>query len=255
MDIDLESEALQDLVTELDSYLPLLVGRRDIKPLANDIYEALWYWRDLGQRVLKNDTRVNYPERVRGEYMLLGQLQELLRKESEEQQREFGTMLQSGRQLLGLVEAVKPPKDGHLGFLRIVRDRFRFLQTDFGFSEVDEQPTSIRFSSGEVYLELEHSIQQWSSCEFGPEESELHFSIADLLYLNHDERYKTLPDRLEMNDEAETERWFSFLSDVFKKYGSPILANRVGIFQELAKAQAERDAEFAREMELRYPQG
>jgi hypothetical protein len=150
------------------------------------------------------------------------------------------------------VETVRPPKDGHFGFLRSVRDQFVFLEIDFGFSEVNHQSTSIRFSSGSVYMELNHDFQPWSSCEFGPEASEAHFWIQDLLYLNQDERYKTLPERLELDTEAETESWITFMADIFKRYGSPVLSNRPGIFEELTKAQAARDAAFVREMELKY---
>jgi hypothetical protein len=55
-----------------------------------------------------------------------------------------------------------------------------------------------------------------------------------------------------MNTEAEVEDWFGFLAEIFKKYGSPVLANNGDIFRRLADAQAERDAVYGREMELKY---
>ena len=67
---------------------------------------------------------------------------------------EYGPQLNTGGEILEIVGAVQPPSDGHLGFLRVIRQYFRFLQTDYGFAITDEQPTSMRFSSGAVYVEL-----------------------------------------------------------------------------------------------------
>jgi hypothetical protein len=249
----LANQSLQDHVIELESYLPRLKERRTTDALVNDCYEAADDWRHLARRVLENDTRVNYPERVRGEYQLLAKLQEILRNRPVEDRREYGPLLTTGGELLKIVGQVEPPKDGHLGFLRIVRGLFGFLQTEFEFAVFDEQPTSLRFSSDAVYLELAHSINPSLSCGFGPvTPGEKTFWIDDLLYQNHDERCWTLPDRLEMNTELEVENWFGFLAGVFKQYGSPVLRNDPGIFKALTEAQAERDAVYARMMEQKY---
>ncbi|MGA2834521.1 MAG: hypothetical protein ABSE55_15750 [Terracidiphilus sp.] len=247
------NESLQALVIELESHLPQLKERRAKNALANDCYEAADDWRHLGRRVLENDTRVNYPERVRGEYELLAQLREILQNKPVGDRLEYEQLLNTGEELLKIVGEVQPPKDGHLGFLRIVRSLFEFLQTEFDFSVVGEGPTCLRFSSGAVYLELKHSIDPWMSCGFGPEpEDSKTFWIHDLLYLNHDERYRVLPDRLEMNTELEIEDWFGFLASVFKQYGFPILRNSPEIFKALTEAQAERDAAYVHEMDLKY---
>ncbi|MGB6193742.1 MAG: hypothetical protein WBF42_14840, partial [Terracidiphilus sp.] len=163
------SERLEHLVRELESYLPLLVDRRTTDPLANDCYEAADDWRHLGQRLLQSDTRVNYRERARGERILLEQLREVLSSKGSDAQQEYGRLIQAGAELIEIAAAVPPLPDGHLGFLRIAREHFEFLCADFGFSIVSEQPTSIRFSSGKVYLELAHSVDLSLSCAFGPE--------------------------------------------------------------------------------------
>jgi hypothetical protein len=244
---------LQALVIELESYQPSLKPNRATIPIANDCYEAADDWRHLGRRVLENDTRVNYPERARGERMLLAELQKIVEGKSLDEQRKYAPVLRAGGELIEIVGSVQPPTDGHLGFLRIVRALFSFLRADFHFNEMGTEPTSIRFSSGAVYLELGLAMDPWMSCSFGIESQKPHnFWIHDLLYLNHDERYRTLPERLMLNSEAEIEKWFGFLAEVFRQYGSPVLENRPGAFDALTAAQAERDAAYAREMELKY---
>lgn len=247
--------SLQELIEDLEAYLPKLAGLRKTSPIANDMYEAADDWRHLGRRALENDTRVNYPQRARGEYIFLGRLREFLNTKTKTEQEAYEPLLQTGGALLAIVGEIQPPKDGHLGFLRFVREQFAFLTNQFGFFESACEPTSIRFSSGSVYVELSHSVNPWLSCQFGPDRQQPDghcFGIHDLLYVNHDDRYKSLPERLELMSEAETENWFSFLADIFKQYGRPVLSNEPGAFPLLAGAQAERDAAFVRAMELKH---
>lgn len=247
------SASLRAVVEELDASLPGFAGRRNADPLANDCYEAAWYWRDLGRWVLEGNTRVNYPERAKGEFMLLAKLREYLAKRPLQEQGEFCRVLDAGEQLLNIVAAVQPPKEGHLGFLRIVREQFGFVESEFGFKVAQEEPTELRFSSGSVYVELSHSVNPWLSCSFGPDVPDApSFWIHDLLYLHGDEHYKTLPERMELNSEQETAAWFGFVAECLRTYGDAILSNGADVFQQLADAQSKRDNELAREMEMKY---
>jgi hypothetical protein len=248
---------LEALVIELESYLPSLEANRATIAFANDCYEAAYDWCSLGRRAIEADTRVNYPELARGERMLLARLYNLHAGKPIDEQRIYASVLRAGSKLVEIVSAVQPPPDGHLNFLRIVRGLFSFLQTDFPFKESETQPGSIQFSSGVVYLELDGLDQApWMSCSFGLESPKPHnFWIHDLLYLNHDERYLRLPERLDLKSEAEIEEWFSFLAGIFKQYGAPVFENRPGTFDALIEAQSERDAAYACEMELKYGTG
>jgi len=247
------SESLQNAVSEFEAQLPQLERQRASDAFVNDLYEAAAYWCDLGRWVLQKNTKVNYPERVRGELELLTKLESILRGKPSEAQLKYGPLLSTGGEILRMVEGVQPPKDGHLGFLRIVRECFQFLQTDFSFSVTKEQPTSLEFSSGAVYLELECSRDPWMSCLFGPESAERkHFSIQDLLFLHGDQRYRTLPEKLTMSTESEVEDWFRFVAGIFRQYGSEALSNQPGIFDSLAQAQTQRDAEFVAFMNEKY---
>src|SRR5215472_11500796 len=135
---------LNTLVEEIDGLLPRFAARRGVDPLANDCYEAAWYWRDLGRWVLEGNTRVNYPKVANSEFTLLARLREFLAKKPPEEREEFSRVLDAGEELLKIVSGVQPPKDGHLGFLRMVREEFGFIESDFGFKVVQEEPTQIR---------------------------------------------------------------------------------------------------------------
>jgi hypothetical protein len=179
-------------------------------------------------------------------------LREFLAKRPPHEQDEFRRVLDAGEDLLKIVATVHPTKDGHLGFLRIAREQFGFLN-ELGFKVVNEEPTQIRFSSGSIYLELSHSVNPWLSCSFGPDVPDTHsYWIQDLLYMCGDERYRSLPERLDLNTGQTTMEWFSFIADCFREYGRPILSNDETALKQIATAQAKRDGEYAREMELKY---
>src|SRR5271166_3626541 len=119
-------ESLQNAVSELEAHLPQLENERASDAFVNDLYEAASYWCELGRWVLQKNTKVNYPERVRGERELLTKLEALLRVKPAEVQVKYGPLLSTGGEILQIVEGVQPPKDGHLGFLRTARESFRF---------------------------------------------------------------------------------------------------------------------------------
>jgi hypothetical protein len=247
------STSLENAVSELEAHLPQLEKQRASDGFVNDLYEAAFYWCELGRWVLQKNTKVNYPERVRGERELLTKLESILRGKPSEAQLTYGPLLSTGGKILQIVEGEQPAKDGYLGFLRTVRECFQFLRSDFGFSVTDEQPTSLEFSSGAVYMELDCAHNPWMSCLFGPESAERkHFSIQDLLFLHGDQRYRTLPEKLTMNTEGEVEDWFRFVAGIFRQYGSEVLSNQPGIFDRLMQAQTQRDAEFVAFMNEKY---
>ncbi|HLJ29457.1 MAG TPA: hypothetical protein VKY85_22300 [Candidatus Angelobacter sp.] len=243
------TQSLGKLVSQLEFYLSELESQRSLGTFANDVFEATDDLLHLGRYILAGNTRVNYPARIHQERELWRQLTDLLRKRSPEDQQRYAAIFGMAEQTLRFAETFQPAKDGHLGILRIIRKHFGFLQTDYGFAIVKEEPIGIRFSSGEVFLELEWAKKHNSSCSFGAESSaEQPFWIDDLLFMYGDVRYGTLPADLALHTEADVERWFTFLAGVFKQYGRDVLSNQPGIFDKLAKAQAERDREYVQKM-------
>lgn len=237
-------------IDRLKSYLDKLGPRRSSDPLANDIYEEADDLRSFAQLILRGDTRVNYPARVLQERECIRRLEEFWSSRAPEELRRYAPVFEVAREILEAADAIQLPKDGHLGVLRIIRENFTFLETDYGFSVTSKTPTEARLSSGAVYLELGWGTTPDLSCSFGLEsEPHKHFWIDDLLYLYGDQRYRTLPRDLHLDSENEVKNWIEFLAGVWRKYGHDVLANHPGTFDRLAQAQKRRDEEYTREMD------
>ena len=247
------TESLRKAVPELETHLPELKRQGRADGLLHDLYEAAEYCCQLGRWVLEGNTRVNYPDRARGQLKFLTELKDALQNRPAAVQSRYTPIIEATERILRFVEKVQPPKDGHLGVLRVIRELFQFLQTEYSFAIIDTQPTGIRFSSGTVYLRLECIESLTLSCSFGPEAlPQQVFWINDLLFMNEDPTYRTLPAELSLDTEEKVENWFAFLAGVFKQYGDPVLSNQPGIFSRLAKAQSERDAEYVQEMNRKF---
>jgi hypothetical protein len=243
---------LREKVRTLDLQLAELEKQRSTDSFANDVYEAVWYCRDLSNWVLENNAKVNFPARAREELRFLRDLRKTLTKKSSEEQERYAPVFETAEEVLNVVETRQPPKDGYLGILRVIRERFGFLQTDYGFVISKEEPIGAQLSSGHVYIQLEWARNYHSSCSFGPEfEPEQSFSIDDLLFMYHDQRYLALPEELLLITESDVDHWFAFVADIFKQYGLDMLCSRPGIFDTLSKAQAQRNQQYIEKMKRR----
>jgi hypothetical protein len=251
----IELNMLREQINALGQHIPDLERQRNETPFANDVFEAASYWLDLGTDILEGNTKVDYPVVSRSEIQLMEKLQAILSGMSVKDKERYAAIFQFGEKILRYAEAIQLPPDGHLGVLRVIREQFQFLQTEFQFAVSDEIPTGLRFSSSAVYVDLRYAKNPYLSCKFGPlSPTKQVFWIDDLLYMYGDQRYKTLPDTLVLNTKYEIESWFSFLASIFKQYGRAVLSNRPGIFERLAKAQAQRDQEYTQEMDRQHGQ-
>jgi hypothetical protein len=251
------TQSLQELVSAWESYLPELEHQRYLSGFANDLFEAADDLRHLGSYILEGNTRVDYPARVHQERQLWKTLADLLRNRPAEDQLRYAKMFGEAEQILQFAKTIQPPRDGHLGVLRAIRQQFGFLEMDYGFRVTDESAVGLRFSSGAVYVQLQWAKKySSSSCWFGPQSDAKHsFWIEDLLFMYGDGRYRTLPEDLGLDTENDVQRWFTFLAGIFKQYGHDVLTNRPGVFEELAKAQGQRGHEYTQEMDRLYGQG
>ena len=48
--------------------------------------------------------------------------------------------------------------------------------------------------------------------------------------MNGDDRYKSLPENLDLNTEEDVDAWIAFLADIFNRYGEPVFRDQPGIF-------------------------
>ena len=135
-----------------------------------------------------------------------------------------------------------------MGVLTAIKTHFLFVQEDFGFSIRNVHPLGLTFTSSQVHLNLAYARAPYLSCSFGPEIVPANdFWVDDLLFMNGDERYKSLPENLDLKTEEDVNTWFSFLAQIFRQYGEPVLRDKPGVFARLSDAQSDRDAELIRE--------
>lgn len=244
---------IADSLAVLESCLPDLKARRTTGPFENDIYEAIDYWCHLGQRALRNDTRVNYPVRAQYESLLLRKLLGTLSARSKQDERQYLPLLERAEEMIRQIEQVPVPPEGHLGVLRTIRNQFAFLFDVYGFKVADEQPSGVRLSSGAVNIEIGWATQ--SSLSFSLGGDGRHFWVEDLLFLHGDGRWRSVPQSIDLSTEADVESWFGFLSSVLRDYGKELLDGQPDAFARLAEAQSRRDAEYAAMMNATGGQG
>jgi hypothetical protein len=242
---------VSEKLTPLESALSELKAARNSGPIQNDLYEAIDYWCSLGRRAVAADTRVNYPARVAGELLLLEKLRGLVSTRPEIERARHSSLLDRAEELLHEVGRVSLPPDGHLGVLKVIRRDFDFLFHEYGFNVVDEQPTEMRLASGAVVIELGWATQ--SSLSFSLSRAERgDFWIEDLLYLYGDQRYRSVPQDIQLNTELEVDEWFRFIASALRQYGDELLRDNPGAFDRLAEAQKQRDAEYVTMMNEKY---
>ena len=242
---------LKENLDVLQTSLSGLKAEREKGPIQNDLYEAVDYWCVLGQRAVAGDTKVNYPARAEGELQLLGRLRGMLCARPESERAPHLYLLDRAEELLHEIADISLSPDGHLKVLKAIRSNFDFLFETYGFTVVDEQPTKMRLESGAVSIELGWATQ--STLSFSLTRSECRdFRIEDILYLFGDERYRSVPQAIQLNTESEVDEWFRFVSSVLLQHGDALLRNEPGAFGRLAEAQAKRDAEYATMMNEKY---
>ncbi len=244
------SASLERLVSDLESHLDYLRHASQANGLAHDVLEAVEHWIYLGRRALERDTLVNFPSCAANELRSLAQLQQAVNRVYPSKQQAYASLFATSAVLLENLKSVLPSDIGHLGVVRAIRREFTYLETDYGLIATNDLPIGARYSSGSVYVHLEYARKPWMSCRFGPEpEGEHFFAIDDLLFLYGDLRYKSLPEDLFLDSERDVDEWFRFLAGIFRKYGTEFLTDAPGIIERLGKAQSQRDAEYAREMD------
>ena len=122
------NEILQEELSIVNKMLPSLQKQRASSPFANDVYEAVAYWRDLGQRAFNGDSRIDYSKRAREEMSVLDRLAKLLRSRPVEDQRRYADVFEVAKGLLSHVEKTATSDEGYLGTVAIIKARFHFYK-------------------------------------------------------------------------------------------------------------------------------
>lgn len=238
------TDELLNIVRPLEKTLAELAQRRNTSSVANDVYESLDDCLRLARHAIENDTRIDYPTRVRGELESLRHLEGCHVLDLQ-----VINILGNIKKALSIVARIEPATGGHLGTLTAIRKHFSFVE-ECGFAIRDLKPTGLIFFSEHVHLDLAYARAPYLSCSFGREGgSDDNFWVDDLLFMHGDERYRSLPRNLQLNTEDEVDAWFCFLGEIFRQYGEPIIKDEPGVFLQLAAAQLTKDAEIIRKSE------
>jgi hypothetical protein len=243
--------SLADSLAVLELSLSDLKAERDLGPLQNDVYEAIDDLCHLGQRAVAKDARVNYPVRAGSDLALFRKLRDIVSARTEKDRDRYLPLLDCAEQLLRQIAQIPIPMDGHLGVLRVIRSYFDFLFDHYGFTITREQPTGMHLACGAVVVELGWATQSSQSFSMSRGDSG-RFWVEDLLYLNRDQRYLSVPQAIQLSNEADVDDWFQFISGALHQYGDELLRDIPGAFDRLAHAQSERDAEYVAKMNAEY---
>jgi hypothetical protein len=241
---------LEENLAALEYRIPELKDCRNAGPLQNDIYEAMDDCCHLGRRAIDNDTRVNYPIRAQSESARLRKVFTFWAAKDQQGLDRYRTLFDTANAMIEQIAGISVAPSGHLGVLDTIQRHFGWVLEQFGFAIEDEQPTGVCLVSGQVRLELGWAAQ--SSLSFALSRDTASFWLEDLLFLHGDSRYKTVPAALDLRTREDVEEWFSFVSDVLRKYGQDLLTGQAEPWSRLADAQSKRDAEYVTLMNTKY---
>lgn len=222
-----------EITARLAAFAAALQPARAESALANDMFEAADDWRDLGQRLSCDADRLDVWARVSQEQALLRRLRAAVAQTAPAVQARYQPILDAGGEIIAAAAAHQRDPDGHLGFLRVIRETFAFLVAR-GFACVATTQISASFSSGQVFVRLECAAEPWASCTVGPEgDVDQRYYLDDLLSLAGDPAWQSLPQKLSLRSQSDVEQWFSYVAHVLRNGASDIMANTPGIFPRL----------------------
>jgi len=236
---------IEELVAVLERYVSALRLGRDRDHCANDLFEAADDALSLARHISNDDRWVDYSGRVAQERDTWRTLAVEFHGMCAGDWQMFAEIREIVNDVLALATARAAEPGGYRGFLKVIQENFKFLETEYAFKLVRSQPTRALYSSGDVDVTLKYANDHASSCMFGPTGSSQVFWLANLLFLFHDSRYDALTPALSLTSERDIQEWFGYAARILRELGNDVLSNCPGIFEKLAHAQAQQDLLFA----------
>ncbi len=237
-------EALRALAAKLEP------GRKD-SGIVNDMFEAADDWKSLG-RLMLEDERRDLRGRIKQEEELFAELRAFY-GDALEQDPDYAGIMELGARLIAAGNQRKIDPDGYLGSMKIVRQTFAFLQTDFGLMPGPEPNDMWDYASDRVCVSLRLPSHYDSECRLKQlSDPDKDFALEDLLFVGGRSVSLALPAGQAIATEADVQAWFTTVADVLQRYGSDVLADRPGAFDRLARASAERERLINEECERLY---
>ena len=224
---------------------------RNDTPLANDMFEAAADWADFGRMQIEKPEEENWDltGRMRQEEELIASLRDYYGKQMYENP-DYATVMEIGAYLIETCKYRKIHPDGWNGILRVLRDTFAFLTSEFGLKSGSDFDGAYEYRSERVGVSLGLPYRIHSSCYVKKiSDPSLSFELEDLLFMGGVSTSLALPPGQEFTTEADVQAWFTTVADILRRHGSDVLADRPGAFERLAQASAERDRLHTEECE------
>jgi hypothetical protein len=214
---------LRALLNELAQSEERLRRVRNEDAVANSLFEAADDLIGLGRLAVDCDTRVDYPRRAAEERDRWKHLASSCRVANADEQQRLERLCDTAGEVLRILGSIQPPAGGHLGFLGVIRGRFGFLSSTYGFVVLDEHPARVELTSGNVRVVVTCSPTALDSFTIRREshQDEL-FWIADVLFLRGDPEYRKL-DELKLDSAGRVNEWFGRLSTILLTSGDSLL--------------------------------
>ncbi len=227
---------------------------RNDQPIINDMFEAADDWRNLGNSLLK-DNGHNLSGRVQQEEELVAALQAFYGK-ALQQDLDYAAVMDLGGQIIAEGKQRKYDPDGYLGSVKIVRETFAFLQSEFGLVPGQELRSLWNYKLDRVCVSLSlPSEYDWSCRVKRLIDQSTSFDLEDLLFMAGRSVSLALPPGQAIASLVDVQAWFTTVADILRQYGSDVLADRPGAFERLAQAEAERERLQNEENERLYGLG
>ncbi len=242
--IEHEVEALAALAAKLR---PL----REDTPLANDMFEAAADWANFGQMQIEKPEEENWDltGRMQQEEELLASLEDYYGKQMYGNP-DYARVMEIGASLIAACKQRKIHPDGWKGILRILRDTFAFLTSEFGMRPGSGTEGVFEYASERVEVSFRLPNHHDSCCRLTrASDPSRRFELEDLLFMDGVSASLALPPGQEFTTEADVQAWFTTVADILRRHGSDVLADRPGAFERLAQASAERERLHVEECE------
>ena len=230
---------IEQSVARLKTLCLKLASGRDID-IINDMYEAAWDWRTLGESLIEAKGH-DLSGRVQQEVELFEKLRSHYGAKLAENP-DYIEIMAIGEGIIEIGKRYKPPPDGYLGSARIIRETFAFLTSEFGMVPGTAPDASCNYASDHVKLELSLPNHAGAFCWIEPlDGSGRSFQLEQVLFMGGRFESLALPQGEKITTEAQVQAWFTTVANILRQYGSDLLANKPGAFEQLAEAAAERD--------------
>lgn len=234
--IEHKVEALVALAAKLE---PL----RDDTPLANDMFEAAADWADFGRMQLEKPEEENWDltGRMRQEEELVASLKDYYGKQMYENP-DYARVMEIGAYLIAACKQRRIHPDGWNGILRVLRDTFAFLTSEFGMRPGPGTEGAFEYTSERLEVSLNLPNHYDSRCRLTRvSDPSRRFELEDLLFMDGMSTSLALPPGQEFATEADVQAWFTTVADILRRHGSDVLADKPDAFERLAQASAERE--------------